>query len=177
LLDRPKPTAGCSDSGRRRRRRRRRRIWLIPICMWRKYVNFLMCRWQIWHSEDYVSWYTRILIIKANEMNYFSNLFWWSTLYISTDLLSIITSHNTVYTAIGICHASYVGRLLARSGCTQCWDSWWWTVDLSETYRVLHQNKFEKQCISLAFIIRIVPLTLRTSYNALIYKIFKIHTI
>jgi len=32
-----------------------------------------------------------------------------------TDLLSIIRSLNTVHTAIGICHTSYVGRLLARS--------------------------------------------------------------
>jgi len=32
-----------------------------------------------------------------------------------TDLLSIIRSLNTVYTAIGICHASYVDCLLARS--------------------------------------------------------------
>jgi len=39
--------------------------------------------------------------------------------------------------------------------CIKCWDSWWWTVDLSETCRVLCQNKFEKWCISLAFIIRI----------------------
>jgi len=39
--------------------------------------------------------------------------------------------------------------------CVQCWDSWWWTVNLSETCRVLYQNKFEKQCISLVFIIRI----------------------
>jgi len=31
------------------------------------------------------------------------------------DLLSIIRSLNTVYTATGICHASYVERLLARS--------------------------------------------------------------
>jgi len=30
-----------------------------------------------------------------------------------TDLLSIIRSLNTVYTAIGICHASYVDCLLA----------------------------------------------------------------
>jgi len=33
-----------------------------------------------------------------------------------TDPLSIIRSFNTVYTAIGICHASYVDCLLARSG-------------------------------------------------------------
>jgi len=32
-----------------------------------------------------------------------------------TDLMSIIRSHNTVYTAIGICHTSYVDCLLARS--------------------------------------------------------------
>jgi hypothetical protein len=30
-----------------------------------------------------------------------------------TDLLSIIRSHNTVYTVIGVCHASYVECLLA----------------------------------------------------------------
>jgi len=35
-----------------------------------------------------------------------------------TDLLSIIRSLNTVYTAIGICHASYVDCLLVRSGCS-----------------------------------------------------------
>jgi hypothetical protein len=31
-----------------------------------------------------------------------------------TDLLSIIRSLNTVYTAIGICHAGYADCLLAR---------------------------------------------------------------
>jgi hypothetical protein len=55
-----------------------------------------------------------------------------------TDLLSINRSLNTGYTTIGICHASYVDCLLARS----VWDSWWWTVDLSETCKVLYQNKF-----------------------------------
>jgi len=35
-----------------------------------------------------------------------------------TDLLSIISSLNTVYTATGICLASYVDCLLARSGWT-----------------------------------------------------------
>jgi len=33
-----------------------------------------------------------------------------------TDLLSIIRSLNTVYTATGICHASYVDCLLVRLG-------------------------------------------------------------
>jgi len=33
-----------------------------------------------------------------------------------TNLLSIIRSLNSVYTAISICHASYVDCLLARSG-------------------------------------------------------------
>jgi hypothetical protein len=33
-----------------------------------------------------------------------------------TKLLSIIRSLNTVYTAIGMCYASYVDCLLARSG-------------------------------------------------------------
>ena len=37
-----------------------------------------------------------------------------------TDLLSIIWSLNTVYTATGICHAGYVGCLLAWSGWNCC---------------------------------------------------------
>jgi len=28
--------------------------------------------------------------------------------------------------------------------CMKRWDSWWWTVDLSETFGVLYQNKIEK---------------------------------
>jgi len=35
-----------------------------------------------------------------------------------TDILSMIRSLNTVYAAIGICRASYVDCLLARSGCS-----------------------------------------------------------
>ena len=35
-----------------------------------------------------------------------------------TDLLSIIRSLNTVFTAVGICHTGYVDCLLARSGWT-----------------------------------------------------------
>ena len=80
----------------------------------------------------------------VSTLHYFSNLFWWRTLHVSdrftvhhqesqhctiseiyfgtelymfrTDPLSIIRSLNTVYTAIDICHASYVDCLLARSG-------------------------------------------------------------
>ena len=42
---------------------------------------------------------------------------------IRTDLLPIIMSLNTVYTAIGICHASYVDCLLAYSILTSLADS------------------------------------------------------
>jgi len=34
------------------------------------------------------------------------------------DLLSIIRSHNTVFTAVGICHTSYVDCLLATVNIT-----------------------------------------------------------
>ena len=34
--------------------------------------------------------------------------------------------------------------------------SWWWTVDMSETCKSTLSNKFEKYCISLAFIIRLI---------------------
>jgi len=58
----------------------------------------------------------RILVIKANKMLCFSTSFGKELYIFQTGLLSIIRSLNTVYTAIGICHASYVDCLLARSG-------------------------------------------------------------
>jgi hypothetical protein len=78
-----------------------------------------------------------------------------------TDLLSIIRSLNTVFTALGICHTSYVDCLLARSewncssilvlleSCLQTcitYTSAECTVadELSETCRVSCQNKFVK---------------------------------
>jgi hypothetical protein len=56
-------------------------------------------------------------------MHYFLNLFRQRTLYVSDRLLSIIRSLNTVYTAIGICHASYVDCLLASSILTSLADA------------------------------------------------------
>jgi hypothetical protein len=56
-----------------------------------------------------------ILIIKANEMHYFSNLLSKELYMFRTDLLSIIRSLNTVFIAIVICHTSYVDCLLVRS--------------------------------------------------------------
>jgi hypothetical protein len=53
-----------------------------------------------------------------------------------THLLSIIRSINIVFTAIVICHTSYVDCLLARSGLS--------SVTLSETYRVLYRNEVKK---------------------------------
>ena len=68
---------------------------------------------------------------KSQEDALFLKFIFDKELYIfRTDLLSITRSLNTVYTTVGICHASYVDCLLA--------------VDLSETCRVLYQNKFEK---------------------------------
>jgi len=49
-------------------------------------------------------------------MHYFSTLFSKELYMFRTDLLSIIRSFNTVFTAIGICHTGYVDCLLGRSG-------------------------------------------------------------
>jgi len=56
-----------------------------------------------------------ILIIRANTKHYFSTLFGKELYLFRTDLLSIIRSLNTVFTAICICHTSYVDCLLADS--------------------------------------------------------------
>jgi hypothetical protein len=56
-----------------------------------------------------------VLIIKANKVHYISTLFDKELYIFWTDLLSIIRSLNTVFTAIDICHTSDVNCLLARS--------------------------------------------------------------
>jgi len=48
-------------------------------------------------------------------MHYFSTLFGKELYMFRTDLLSIIRSLNTVFTAIGIFHNRYADCLLARS--------------------------------------------------------------
>jgi hypothetical protein len=48
-------------------------------------------------------------------MHYFSTLFGKELYVFQTDLLSIIKSLNTVFTAIDICHTSYVASLLVSS--------------------------------------------------------------
>jgi hypothetical protein len=99
-------------------------------------------------------------------MHYFSTLFGKELYMFRKDLLSIITSFIIVLTATGICNTCYNDSLLARSEWSfiltslvdsqhnqydkyqlvwiQYYDSWWWTVNLSETCRVLYQNKVEK---------------------------------
>jgi len=49
-------------------------------------------------------------------MRCFLTLFGKEHYMFRTDLLSIIRSLITVFTAIGICHTGYVGCLLVRSG-------------------------------------------------------------
>ena len=48
-------------------------------------------------------------------MHYFSSLFGKELYMFRIDLLSIIRGLNTVFTAIGICHTSYVDCLLATA--------------------------------------------------------------
>ena len=67
-----------------------------------------------------------------------------------THLLSIIRSLNTVFTSTGICHASYIDRLLADSQSNYCCEYSIKTPDdgqisVSETCRVLYQNEFYVQ--------------------------------
>ena len=57
-----------------------------------------------------------MLITKTNEMHYFSNLFLFRTLHVSERFTVHHQESNTVHTTIGIGHAVYADRLLARSG-------------------------------------------------------------
>jgi len=58
-----------------------------------------------------------------------------------TDLLSIIRSLNTVFTAVGICHTSYVDCLLERSG---------WVPSLrSESRCALRHEQICRKCLRI----------------------------
>ena len=110
-------------------------FWMLFLCFWsigasQTFWMFFLCFWSIfrhifvvsssckflslfWNSEDRASWY--ILIIKTNEMHYFSNLFWCRTLHISDRSTVHHQESSTVYTAIGICSIVYADCLLAMS--------------------------------------------------------------
>jgi hypothetical protein len=55
-----------------------------------------------------------IIIIKANEIHYISTLFGKELYVFRTDLLSNITSLNTVFTEIGIFHTSMLSSASRR---------------------------------------------------------------
>jgi len=54
-----------------------------------------------------------ILVIKVNDMHYFSALFGKELYMFRTGLRPIIRSLNTVFTAIGICHTSRLSAALS----------------------------------------------------------------
>jgi hypothetical protein len=78
-----------------------------------QYMLYLNYTWQVaaitifhrnsqlefWHSEDRALCY--ILIIKTNDMHYFSNLFWYRTPHVSDRFTVRHQKSNTVYTATG----------------------------------------------------------------------------
>jgi hypothetical protein len=108
------------------------------------------------YSEDRASWY--ILIMEANEMHYFSNLFHKVLYMFRTSPLSIISSISTLYTQ------QYAFVMLADANRTSTTNTCCcvYSVEIllimdSGSVRNMWStllNKCEKQCISLASIIR-----------------------
>ena len=83
-----------------------------------------------------------ILIMKANEMHYFSNLFDKVLCMFRTGPLSIIRSISTLYTLSTLYLSADTNRTsMINTYCvyTVLRYSWWWTVELSETCRVLYE--------------------------------------
>jgi hypothetical protein len=102
---------------------------------------------QIWHLEDRVSWY--ILITKAAKCTISQiYLIKYSTCFGQVHCPSSGVLQNCIH-AMGICHVSSVdvcsadanrtSRTINYCVYTVLKYSWWWTVDLSETCRVLYQ--------------------------------------
>jgi hypothetical protein len=79
-------------------------------------------------------------------MHRFSTLFLKEHYMFRKDLLSIIRSLNTVFTAIGICHTGYVDCLLARLGWNWNWSSILTSLadsitSMTKTYRSVYSIK------------------------------------
>jgi len=78
--------------------------------------NWLSYTAGVWNLLQYERGTFLILVIKTNNMYYFSNLFWYRTLHILDRFSIHHQESSTVYTATGICYRSYADCLLARSG-------------------------------------------------------------
>jgi len=111
-------------------RRIRRRSNLGHI-FWKKKCVFWAGKYGIWHSWDHTSWH--ILVIKANEMHNFSNLLDKVLYTFRTGPPSIIRSISTLYP-----QPTELAWQIPTAVCTVLRYSWWGTVDLSETCRVLY---------------------------------------
>jgi hypothetical protein len=87
----------------------------------------------------------------------FSNIFWNSTLHVSDSLSVCHWESRTVHTALGRCHTGYAVPVwhLPNAVCTVL-DSRWRTERLSETCKVLFQNKFEKFVHLIGLIIGVI---------------------
>ena len=118
----------------------------------------------------------KFLVIKPTRCTNFSNLFWKETLHVSDGSSAhhqeFFTVHTTmVYviqvswqlasrirmelSSILILFASYQLTCMTYTiAVCAVKNSWWWTEELSETYRVSFQNKFEKLVDLVGFIIR-----------------------
>ena len=112
----------------------------------------------------YIHTWRTLLIIKPTKRTNSSNLFWNKTLHVSSvHHQEFFTVHTAKVQVIQVCwqvasrirkehqqtHKTYTIAL-----CTVK-NSWWWTDELSETCRILFQNKFEKLVHLGGFIIRI----------------------
>ena len=118
---------------------------------------------------------TNSFIIKPTRCTNFTNLFWYETLHVSDS--SFVHHQQFIHCTLGngICHTgmSYSFRagpgwncssiLIVLESCLQScmtytsvqWmNSWWWTDELSEIYRVSCRSKFVKLVHLVGFIIK-----------------------
>jgi hypothetical protein len=114
------------------------------------------------------------LIVKPIRCPNFSNLFFGMKLYKFRTVPPSIIRSFPLYTQQWYMSYSFADSLQAGSGCyilimlASCLQNcmtytiavctvknfWWWTEEMSETYRISFQNKFEKSVHLVIFIIR-----------------------
>ena len=92
-----------------------------------------------------IQWIVTFSYYKSQQYAIFLNIIFAKEFHMfRTELLSIISGFYTVFT----------GNDIGNTSSVDCPSSPCQTVSLSETCRILYQNKDEKYCILLAFIIR-----------------------
>jgi hypothetical protein len=148
-------------------------------------LTTLFTFWVIYFKFMWPCIVTNFFVIKPNRCTNFTNLFCHETLHVSDS--SSVHHQEFIYCILsnGICHTSFEqdqdGTAVPSSSCSKVvykpvwhkplltvqWiNSWWWTEELSGTWRISWQNEFVK-------LVHVVGFITKKVLGAILRNVFK----